>query len=147
MIFFKKINVLSVFLSDDFDTTFNHLCIMLEKLSYACAFHGCILNCQENWYMEWHFDVLIVWTLAKTGEISKAEDLLKGLKNRWKCYILQNIIEMQCCMNCDILMLSYCRFLRMTKKKQQRMQRGMMVCFNSWFHEYMKISLDSMSSS
>ncbi|KAG5078933.1 Tetratricopeptide repeat protein 38 [Glycine max] len=59
----------------------------------------CLTN-QENWYMEWHFDVLIVWTLAKTGEISKAEDLLKGLKNR---------------------------FLRMTKKKQQRMQRGMML--------------------
>ncbi|KAG5068006.1 hypothetical protein AAZX31_01G038500 [Glycine max] len=59
----------------------------------------CLTN-QENWYMEWHFDVLIVWTLAKTGEISKAEDLLKGLKNR---------------------------LLRMTKKKQQRMQRGMML--------------------
>ncbi|KAL2666905.1 hypothetical protein AAZV13_01G037500 [Glycine max] len=55
----------------------------------------CLTN-QENWYMEWHFDVLIVWTLAKTGEISKAEDLLKGLKNRWKCYILQNAIEIQC---------------------------------------------------
>lgn len=59
----------------------------------------CLTN-QENWYLEWHFDVLIVWTLAKTGEISKAEDLLKGLKYR---------------------------ILRMTKKKQQRMQRGMML--------------------
>lgn len=54
----------------------------------CCAFHGCLLNVQANWYIEWHFDVLIVWTLAKVGEISKAEDLLKGLKNRWKCYIL-----------------------------------------------------------
>ncbi|TKY69753.1 Tetratricopeptide repeat protein 38 [Spatholobus suberectus] len=59
----------------------------------------CLTN-EANWYIEWHFDVLIVWTLAKTGEISKAEDLLKGLKSR---------------------------FLRMTKKKRQRMQRGMML--------------------
>ncbi|XP_068468219.1 uncharacterized protein [Phaseolus vulgaris] len=59
----------------------------------------CLTN-QENWYIEWHFDVLIVWTLAKSGEISKAEDLLKGLKNR---------------------------FLRMTKGKQQIMKRGMML--------------------
>lgn len=59
----------------------------------------CLTN-QANWYLEWHFDVLIVWTLAKTGEISIAEDLLNGLKNR---------------------------FLKMTKKKQQRMQRGLML--------------------
>ncbi|KAK7407322.1 hypothetical protein VNO78_09139 [Psophocarpus tetragonolobus] len=59
----------------------------------------CLTN-QENWHIEWHFDVLIVWTLAQTGEISKAEDLLTGLKSR---------------------------LLRMTKKKQERMQRGMML--------------------
>ncbi|KAL2349324.1 hypothetical protein Fmac_003324 [Flemingia macrophylla] len=59
----------------------------------------CLTN-QAYWYLEWHFDVLIVWALAKTGEISEAEDLLNGLKDR---------------------------FLRMTKKKQQQMQRGMML--------------------
>ncbi|KAK7309553.1 hypothetical protein RJT34_06367 [Clitoria ternatea] len=56
------------------------------------------LTNKANWYIEWHLDVLTVWALAKTGEISKAEDLLAGLKNR---------------------------ISRMTKKKQQLMQRGM----------------------
>lgn len=59
------------------------------SLCVSCAFHGCILNVQANWHVEWHFDVLILWTLAKAGEISKAEDLLKGLKTRWNCYILR----------------------------------------------------------
>ncbi|RDX73424.1 Tetratricopeptide repeat protein 38, partial [Mucuna pruriens] len=59
-----------------------------------------LLTNEASWYIEWHLDVLIVWTLAKTGEISKAQDLLKGLKNR---------------------------FLRMTKKKQQRMHTGTML--------------------
>lgn len=39
-------------------------------------------NVQRNWFMEWHFDVLILWALANAGEVSKAEDLLKGLKSR-----------------------------------------------------------------
>lgn len=39
---------------------------------------------QANWYLEWHLDVLILWALANTGEISKAEDLLKGLTSRLK---------------------------------------------------------------
>ncbi|XP_057448355.1 uncharacterized protein LOC130739906 [Lotus japonicus] len=56
------------------------------------------LTDQANWYMEWHLDVLTVWALAKTGEIYKAEDLLKGLRDRVS---------------------------RMTKKKQQLMQKGM----------------------
>ncbi|XAR64959.1 hypothetical protein NMG60_11008868 [Bertholletia excelsa] len=34
------------------------------------------------WYLEWHFDILILWALAATGEIDKGEDLLKGLKSR-----------------------------------------------------------------
>ncbi|XP_012568255.1 uncharacterized protein [Cicer arietinum] len=55
---------------------------------------------QANWYLEWHLDVLTVWALAKTGQISKAEDLLKGLKDRLS---------------------------RMNKKKQQIMQKGMML--------------------
>lgn len=41
-----------------------------------------VLNIQENWYIELHLDVLILWALAKTGELSKAGDLLEGLKSR-----------------------------------------------------------------
>ena len=37
---------------------------------------------QVNWYIEWHFDCLILWALASTGELSQAEDLVKGLKSR-----------------------------------------------------------------
>ncbi|BFG16581.1 hypothetical protein CerSpe_028550 [Prunus speciosa] len=58
-----------------------------------------LANCvtdQANWYLEWHLDVLILWALANTGEISKAEDLLKGLQSR---------------------------IAKMKKKKQQLMQR------------------------
>ncbi|XP_061336972.1 uncharacterized protein LOC133284033 [Gastrolobium bilobum] len=58
------------------------------------------LTDQASWYLEWHLDILTVWALAKTGEIPKAQDLLKGLKDR---------------------------ISRMTKKKQQIMQRGMML--------------------
>lgn len=32
--------------------------------------------------MEWHFDVLILWALAYANELSKAEDLLNGLRSR-----------------------------------------------------------------
>ncbi|KAL0004018.1 hypothetical protein SO802_011579 [Lithocarpus litseifolius] len=60
---------------------------------------GCLTD-EANWYIEWHFDCLILWALASTGELSKAEDLLKGLKSR---------------------------FSRMSKKKQQLMHRGMML--------------------
>ncbi|XVF44139.1 hypothetical protein PTKIN_Ptkin02bG0096900 [Pterospermum kingtungense] len=37
---------------------------------------------EGNWFIEWHFDLLILWALSFTGELSKAEDLLKGLKFR-----------------------------------------------------------------
>lgn len=60
---------------------------------------GCLTD-EVNWYIEWHFDCLILWALASTGELSKAEDLLKGLKSR---------------------------FSRMSKKKQQKMHRGMLL--------------------
>uniref|UniRef100_A0A2N9EC03 Tetratricopeptide repeat protein 38 n=1 Tax=Fagus sylvatica TaxID=28930 RepID=A0A2N9EC03_FAGSY len=53
-----------------------------------------------NWYLEWHLDSLTIWALASTGKLSKAEALLKGLKSR---------------------------FSRMSKKKQQLMQRGMLL--------------------
>ncbi|KAJ4711237.1 Tetratricopeptide repeat 38 [Melia azedarach] len=42
---------------------------------------GCVTD-QANWHLEWHLDLLILWALAVTGELSKAEDLLKGLKSR-----------------------------------------------------------------
>ncbi|KAF3954610.1 hypothetical protein CMV_020066 [Castanea mollissima] len=60
---------------------------------------GCLTD-EVNWYIEWHFDCLILWALASTGELSKAEDLLKGLKSR---------------------------FSRISKKKQQIMHRGMLL--------------------
>ncbi|KAL4639306.1 hypothetical protein ACB092_03G208000 [Castanea dentata] len=60
---------------------------------------GCLTD-EVNWFIEWHFDCLILWALASTGELSKAEDLLKGLKSR---------------------------FSRISKKKQQIMHRGMLL--------------------
>ncbi|KAG5521108.1 hypothetical protein RHGRI_033614 [Rhododendron griersonianum] len=60
---------------------------------------GCLTD-QAFWYVEWHLDVLIVWALASTGAFDKGEDLLKGLKDR---------------------------ISKMSKKKQQRMQRGMLL--------------------
>ncbi|KAI4328354.1 hypothetical protein L6164_020713 [Bauhinia variegata] len=60
---------------------------------------GCLTD-QANWYLEWHLDVLIVWALAETDEISKAEELLKGLKYRLS---------------------------KMPEKKQQIMQKGMLL--------------------
>lgn len=41
-------------------------------------------------------------------------------------------------------MLSYCRISRMTKKKQQIMQKGMVVWFSCYFCDYMKIDYCSM---
>ncbi|KAL9421323.1 hypothetical protein AB3S75_038818 [Citrus x aurantiifolia] len=55
---------------------------------------------QANWYLECHLDLLILWALANTGEVSKAEDLLKGLKSRHS---------------------------KMIKKKQQLMQTGVQL--------------------
>ncbi|RYR59723.1 hypothetical protein Ahy_A05g025661 isoform A [Arachis hypogaea] len=48
---------------------------------------GLLLRLYANWYLEWHLDVLTVWALAKSGKFSEAADLLKGLKERWKCFI------------------------------------------------------------
>lgn len=58
------------------------------------------LTDQTTWYLEWHLDVLTLWALAYTKEFAKAEDLLQGLKNR---------------------------FSKMSKKKQQAMQRVMLL--------------------
>ncbi|CAN6881465.1 unnamed protein product, partial [Brassica oleracea] len=40
------------------------------------------LTDQENWYMSWHLDILIVWALAKVGEYSKAHELSKMNKKK-----------------------------------------------------------------
>uniref|UniRef100_M1C2D5 Tetratricopeptide repeat protein 38 n=3 Tax=Solanum tuberosum TaxID=4113 RepID=M1C2D5_SOLTU len=52
------------------------------------------------WYLEWHLDVLVLWALSCTGEVSKAEELLEGLKYRISA---------------------------MTKKKQEYMQRAVLL--------------------
>ncbi|XP_015956996.1 uncharacterized protein LOC107481264 isoform X2 [Arachis duranensis] len=59
------------------------------------------LTDKANWYMKWQLDILTVWTLAKTGEFSKADELLEGLKLK--------------------------RISRMTKKKQRVMHRGLVL--------------------
>ncbi|XP_075096787.1 uncharacterized protein LOC107809292 [Nicotiana tabacum] len=59
----------------------------------------CLTN-KAFWHLEWHLDVLVVWALSCTGEVSKAEELLEGLKSR---------------------------ISNMTKKKQQHMQRAMLL--------------------
>ncbi|KAH7515851.1 hypothetical protein FEM48_Zijuj10G0070200 [Ziziphus jujuba var. spinosa] len=58
------------------------------------------LTNHSYWYLEWHFDLLILWALAYTNEISEAEDLLGALKSR---------------------------VAKMSKKKQQLMQRGILL--------------------
>ncbi|KAL3337036.1 hypothetical protein AABB24_029614 [Solanum stoloniferum] len=52
------------------------------------------------WYLEWHLDVLVLWALSCTGEVSKAEELLEGLKYR---------------------------ISTMTKKKREYMQRAVLL--------------------
>ncbi|XP_015074708.1 tetratricopeptide repeat protein 38 [Solanum pennellii] len=52
------------------------------------------------WYLEWHLDVLVLWALSYTGEVSKADELLEGLKSR---------------------------ISTMTKKKREYMQRAVLL--------------------
>lgn len=59
-----------------------------------------VLTDKANWHLEWHFDVLTLWALAKTGEIFAAEELLGSLKSR---------------------------LLKMMPNKRERMQRGMLL--------------------
>ncbi|OIT21663.1 hypothetical protein A4A49_33636 [Nicotiana attenuata] len=59
----------------------------------------CLTN-KAFWYLEWHLDVLVVWALSCTGKVSKAEELLEGLKSR---------------------------ISKMTKKKRQHMQRAILL--------------------
>ncbi|XP_023537841.1 tetratricopeptide repeat protein 38-like isoform X1 [Cucurbita pepo subsp. pepo] len=59
-----------------------------------------VLTDKANWHLEWHFDLLTTWALAKSGEIFPAEELLGSLESR---------------------------MLKMTPKKQEKMQRGMLL--------------------
>lgn len=61
-------------------------------------------NVQANWHLEWHLDLLILWALAVTGELSKAEDLLKGLKSR-----LEEFSSLVC-FSVAICHLFYCNY-------------------------------------
>lgn len=64
------------------------LCGSLNLLSIQCVtdqvfcFFLLPLLYQAFWYLEWHLDVLLLWALSCTGEVSKAEELLEGLKSR-----------------------------------------------------------------
>ncbi|XP_047319886.1 tetratricopeptide repeat protein 38-like [Impatiens glandulifera] len=60
---------------------------------------GCVTD-QSCWFLEWHLDVLILWALGCSGELSKAEDLLSGLRSK---------------------------ISRMSKKKKERMQSGLLL--------------------
>ncbi|XVF02307.1 hypothetical protein REPUB_Repub04eG0164400 [Reevesia pubescens] len=81
--------LLRVYVRGELDAFEDHL-----KILAAC------LTDEANWFIEWHLDLLILWALAFMGELSKAEDLLKGLKFRLSM---------------------------MSKKKQQVMQRAMLL--------------------
>ncbi|KAG6426322.1 hypothetical protein SASPL_110544 [Salvia splendens] len=73
-----------------------------------------LANCltdQAFWFLEWHLDILILWTLSCTGRFNKAEELLKGLNSR---------VSM------------------MSKKKQQQMHRGLAVRFSLLFRDKIK---------
>lgn len=56
------------------------------------------LTDQVIWHLEWHLDLLILWALARTGQLPAAEELMEGLRSRVS---------------------------KMGKKKQQLMQRGL----------------------
>ncbi|KAE9459009.1 hypothetical protein C3L33_09074, partial [Rhododendron williamsianum] len=88
----------------DFEGTYWNMIWRAEMACQGCQGLDWILIAEMSllafWYVEWHLDVLIVWALASTGAFDKGEDLLKGLKDR---------------------------ISKMSKKKQQRMQRGMLL--------------------
>uniref|UniRef100_A0A0D2ZVD9 Uncharacterized protein n=1 Tax=Brassica oleracea var. oleracea TaxID=109376 RepID=A0A0D2ZVD9_BRAOL len=74
------------------DTVYLNAIALLLRLDVRDALKGSFedrlkllaarLTDQENWYMSWHLDILIVWALAKVGEYSKAHELLEGPKLR-----------------------------------------------------------------
>ncbi|XP_050947128.1 uncharacterized protein LOC103489066 isoform X6 [Cucumis melo] len=59
-----------------------------------------VLTDKANWHLEWHFDILTSWALAKAGETFAADELLGSLKSR---------------------------LLKMTSKKREKMQRGVLL--------------------
>ncbi|XP_077211005.1 tetratricopeptide repeat (TPR)-like superfamily protein isoform X2 [Tasmannia lanceolata] len=62
-----------------------------------------LANCltdQSTWHKEWLLDLLAVWALASSNEVSKAESLLKSMQSR---------------------------VYTMSRKKQQSMQRGILL--------------------
>ncbi|KAA0034370.1 tetratricopeptide repeat protein 38 isoform X1 [Cucumis melo var. makuwa] len=59
-----------------------------------------VLTDKANWHLEWHFDILTSWALAKAGETFAADKLLGSLKSR---------------------------LLKMTSKKREKMQRGVLL--------------------
>ncbi|KAF3431388.1 hypothetical protein FNV43_RR26119 [Rhamnella rubrinervis] len=81
--------LLRVYVRGEFDVFEDRLKILASHLTD-----------QSNWYLEWHLDLLTLWALTYTSEISRAEDLLKGLTSR---------------------------LAKMNKKKQQLMQRGILL--------------------
>ncbi|XP_019158057.1 PREDICTED: tetratricopeptide repeat protein 38 isoform X1 [Ipomoea nil] len=81
--------LLRVYIRDAIDVFEDRLKILANRLTD-----------KSSWYLEWHLDVLTLWALACTGEVSKAEDLLEGLK---------------------------ARLSKMSKKKGGLMQRGMQL--------------------
>ncbi|KAJ8773686.1 hypothetical protein K2173_006336 [Erythroxylum novogranatense] len=81
--------LLRVYVRDEIETFSDRLKVLAS----------CVID-QTFWYLDWHLDVLILWALAKSGEISKAEELLKGLKDK---------------------------FSKMSTKKQQIMQSGILL--------------------
>ncbi|KGN51864.1 tetratricopeptide repeat protein 38 [Cucumis sativus] len=59
-----------------------------------------VLTDKANWHLEWHFDILTLWALAKAGEIFAADELLGSLKSRLS---------------------------KMTAKKREKMQRRVLL--------------------
>nr|GMD95655.1 tetratricopeptide repeat protein 38 isoform X1 [Ipomoea batatas]GME17606.1 tetratricopeptide repeat protein 38 isoform X1 [Ipomoea batatas] len=58
--------LLRVYIRDAIDVFEDRLKILANRLTD-----------KSFWYLEWHLDVLTLWALACTGEVSKAEDLLE----------------------------------------------------------------------
>lgn len=124
-----QVNTSFVTINDDhqYDSIINIFTVLLfwmfETFIY---YHG-----QANWYLEWHFDLLILWALSFSGELSKAEELLQGLKNRsgfLPCVFLGAVL-----MLISVILLHSCRLSKMIKKKRQLMQICMKVCWDCRF--------------
>ncbi|XP_038891807.1 tetratricopeptide repeat protein 38 isoform X2 [Benincasa hispida] len=86
-----------------------------------------VLTDKANWHLEWHFDVLTSWALAKAGQIFAAEELLGSLKSR-SCSILLLVSYLHVCgFMAQYYLLFLRRLLKMTPKRREKMQRGMLL--------------------